>query len=223
MENGVRNHVSLARVLSKTFTPPHSTKPTHPQVDVMVLYTKKAKFKTDSDEGTVRTSSQMETYIITAYEGANNAFLDSGIDLKIRVVHVQEVLCRVPIDLGQPNLGRADHEMHRRRDLVGFVAKTHPQQPRRDTIIVRCASHAMFSAVPLRSDPLLTDRHDNLERDDQIDFVEGNDITDAVIGLCKGDQKDLQVHELRDRYGADLVQMIAFYPNTCGIGWVIES
>lgn len=57
----------------------------------MVLYTEKAKFSLGSEDGTVRTSSQMETDIITAYEGANNALVDSGVNMKLRIVHVQQV------------------------------------------------------------------------------------------------------------------------------------
>lgn len=62
-----------------------------PQVDVMVLYTEKAKFSLGSEDGTVRTRSQTETDIITAYENANNALVDSGVDMKLRIVHVQQV------------------------------------------------------------------------------------------------------------------------------------
>lgn len=45
-------------------------------------------------------------------------------------------------------------------------------------------------------------------------------MADAVYDLYRGDKVDLQVHELRDLYGADLVQLIGFYPSSCGVGWV---
>ena len=54
-----------------------------------------------------------------------------------------------------------------------------------------------------------------------MDYTETNDISDAVYGLQSGDHEELlDVHALRDEYGADLVQMVGFYLNTCGIGYV---
>eukprot|EP00904_Undaria_pinnatifida_P002945 jgi/Undpi1/12651/HiC_scaffold_6.g02319.m1 len=46
-------------------------------IDVMVLYTTKSKSGTDDLDGPTRSNDQMETDIITAYEGANNALKDS--------------------------------------------------------------------------------------------------------------------------------------------------
>lgn len=52
----------------------------------------------------------------------------------------------------------------------------------------------------------------------QIDYVETSDISQAVFDLFKGEGQASGVHALRDKYGADLVQLIGFYGNTCGIG-----
>lgn len=49
----------------------------------------------------------------------------------------------------------------------------------------------------------------------QIDYQEG-EISDAVYELYEGGVPG--VHELRDKYGADLVQLVGFYSSTCGIG-----
>lgn len=52
----------------------------------------------------------------------------------------------------------------------------------------------------------------------QLDYVEGEDIV-AAIGDMKDDTgKASGVHALRDKYGADVVQLIGWYPETCGVG-----
>lgn len=56
----------------------------------MVLYTKKALIDSTLDTP-VDTIEQMETSIITAYEGANNAMEDSGLGLTLNVVHMAYV------------------------------------------------------------------------------------------------------------------------------------
>lgn len=50
----------------------------------------------------------------------------------------------------------------------------------------------------------------------QVDYQEPGDISSTVYELYEGGVPG--VHELRDKYGADLVQLIGFYSNTCGIG-----
>ena len=52
----------------------------------------------------------------------------------------------------------------------------------------------------------------------QIDYDESDEISDAVFDLYNGDGQASGVHDLRDEYGADLVQLVGFYLNTCGIG-----
>ena len=59
----------------------------------MVLYTTKAMAGTDGVNPT-RTKAQMETDIITAYEGANNALKESlgeGAEVTLNVVHIDMV------------------------------------------------------------------------------------------------------------------------------------
>lgn len=48
-------------------------------------------------------------------------------------------------------------------------------------------------------------------------------MSDAVYELHRGDHEELGVHALRDQYGADLVQLVGFYLNSCGIGWVFGA
>lgn len=67
---------------------------THTQIDVMVLVTKNARYASDSMDGKTRTEAQLETDIITSYEEANNALADSGIDVTLRVVHIESVRTR---------------------------------------------------------------------------------------------------------------------------------
>lgn len=53
----------------------------------------------------------------------------------------------------------------------------------------------------------------------QIDYTEdGDDMNHAIYDLYKGTTTGLEVHAMRDKYGADLVQMIGFYDDTCGVG-----
>lgn len=61
------------------------------QIDVMVLYTTKAMIETNDVDGPMRSEAQMETDIITAYEGANNALRDSSVDITLNVVHMERV------------------------------------------------------------------------------------------------------------------------------------
>lgn len=60
----------------------------------MVLVTKNARYASDSMDGKTRTEAQLETDIITSYEEANNALADSGIDVTLRVVHIESVRAR---------------------------------------------------------------------------------------------------------------------------------
>lgn len=57
----------------------------------MVLYTKKAMLESNALDGAVRSNDQMESAIITAFEGANNALVDSGVGFTLRVVYMAEV------------------------------------------------------------------------------------------------------------------------------------
>ncbi|CAN0511709.1 unnamed protein product, partial [Scytosiphon promiscuus] len=52
----------------------------------------------------------------------------------------------------------------------------------------------------------------------QINYTESDDIADAVFDLYNGSGQASGVHALRDEYGADLVQLIGFFLDTCGIG-----
>lgn len=47
--------------------------------------------ETNDVDGPMRSETQMETDIITAYEGANNALRDSGVDITLNVVHMARV------------------------------------------------------------------------------------------------------------------------------------
>lgn len=47
--------------------------------------------ETNDVDGPMRSETQMETDIITAYEGANNALMDSGVDITLNVVHMARV------------------------------------------------------------------------------------------------------------------------------------
>lgn len=58
-------------------------------IDVMVLYTSASMVS--SGTGTLMTETQMETDIIAAFAGANDAFVDSGIDAVLNVVHMEKV------------------------------------------------------------------------------------------------------------------------------------
>lgn len=53
---------------------------------------------------------------------------------------------------------------------------------------------------------------------EQVAYEETESIVDAVYDLQKNENFEVDVHALRDEYGADLVQLIGFYANTCGIG-----
>ncbi|CAM9226026.1 unnamed protein product [Ectocarpus sp. 4 AP-2014] len=54
---------------------------------------------------------------------------------------------------------------------------------------------------------------------EQAPFDESDSIVDDVRAL----QKNKDVHTLRDEYGADLVQLIGYYLNTCGVGFTMGS
>ena len=49
-------------------------------------------------------------------------------------------------------------------------------------------------------------------------YEETEDIVDAIYDLQSNENIGVDVDALRNEYGADLVQMIGFYSNTCGIG-----
>lgn len=58
----------------------------------MVLYTKNAMYTGYGNPGqTLRSHSQIQTDIVEAYASTNDAFLDSGIDVTVNVVHMQLV------------------------------------------------------------------------------------------------------------------------------------
>ena len=64
------------------------------QIDVLVLYTPNAMVSTNSADGPLRSESQMETDIISAYEGSNNALRDSmtgDTEVSLNVVHIEKV------------------------------------------------------------------------------------------------------------------------------------
>ncbi|CAM9482761.1 unnamed protein product [Ectocarpus fasciculatus] len=52
---------------------------------------------------------------------------------------------------------------------------------------------------------------------EQASFDESDSIVDDVRAI----QKNEDVHKLRDEYGADLVQLIGYYLNTCGVGFTM--
>ncbi|CAN0470461.1 unnamed protein product, partial [Ectocarpus sp. 8 AP-2014] len=54
---------------------------------------------------------------------------------------------------------------------------------------------------------------------EQASFDESDSIVDDVRAI----QKNEGVHKLRDEYGADLVQLIGYYLNTCGVGFTMSS
>lgn len=93
----------------------------------MVVYTKKAMFESNSADGSVRSNAQMETDIITAYEGANNALADSGVDFRIRVVHMAEVtmICLI-IRMGYANGYFPIKAAKRTPAALHIVLKCHP-------------------------------------------------------------------------------------------------
>lgn len=60
----------------------------------MVLYTTNAMVAANSADGPLRSETQMETDIITAWEGSNNALRDSmpdGDEIIFNVVHIERV------------------------------------------------------------------------------------------------------------------------------------
>lgn len=48
--------------------------------------------------------------------------------------------------------------------------------------------------------------------------MESTDTTAVIYDLFLGEGEASKVHSLRDEYGADLVQLIGIYTDTCGIG-----
>ncbi|CAM9859463.1 unnamed protein product, partial [Hapterophycus canaliculatus] len=57
----------------------------------------------------------------------------------------------------------------------------------------------------------------------EVSYVESSSIVDAVYDLKNNENFDIDVHKLRDDHGADLVQLVGFYLNTCGIGFTMSS
>ena len=51
-----------------------------------------------------------------------------------------------------------------------------------------------------------------------IDYDEGEDMSDALFDMYEGVGQASGVHELRDKHGADLVQLVGFFLSSCGIG-----
>lgn len=64
-------------------------------IDVLILYTPKALQDSSSETGAARTSSQLETELVTAWEEANEALVDSAVNFKIRIVHMEQVCVHV--------------------------------------------------------------------------------------------------------------------------------
>lgn len=61
------------------------------QIDVLLLYTPRAMYASDSTGGAIKSTAQMETDLVTAYAMANDALKDSGVDFTLNVVHMQQV------------------------------------------------------------------------------------------------------------------------------------
>lgn len=57
----------------------------------MVLYTEQAMLLSDTKEGAIRTTSQMESYLANSYQGANSALANSGVKCVLRIVHMAQV------------------------------------------------------------------------------------------------------------------------------------
>ena len=113
-----------------------------PVIDMLVLYTPEAKFA-----GVERTSSQMESEIIAAYQQANDGLAASGVRFTIRVVRVEQ---------------------------VAYDGGDRPD-----------ASH------------------------------------DVLVDLANNENFGSDVHAARDRYGADLVQLVGLYDDVCGMGFTM--
>ena len=111
-----------------------------PVVDMLVLYTPEAKFAEAE-----RTSSQMETEIIAAYQHANDGLVASGVGFTIRVVRVEQVAYEGG---GGPDASR-----------------------------------------------------------------------DMLYDLANNQNFGSDVHAIRDHHGADLVQLVGFHDDVCGIGF----
>lgn len=73
----------------RTSLPAHGNQPV---VDVLVLYTNKAKLDSTTLAGAERSSAQMETDIAASYQGANEALTASGVNFQVRLVNIREVL-----------------------------------------------------------------------------------------------------------------------------------
>lgn len=58
------------------------------QIDVMVIYSKQAR----ESRGTDTTAAQMATIVTEAVATTNEAFANTAIDLRYRIVHVDQVL-----------------------------------------------------------------------------------------------------------------------------------
>ena len=52
----------------------------------------------------------------------------------------------------------------------------------------------------------------------QIEYEESADMADALFDMYGDVGQASGVHDLRDKHGADLVQMIGFFTSSCGIG-----
>lgn len=111
--------------------------------DILVLYKPEAKFA-----GVERTSTQMETEIIAAYQQANDGLAASGVRFTIRVVRVEQ---------------------------VAYDGEDGPD-----------ASH------------------------------------DVLYDLANNENFGSDVHAIRDRHGADLVQLVGLYDDVCVIGFTMN-
>lgn len=52
----------------------------------------------------------------------------------------------------------------------------------------------------------------------QIDYTEGSDISQTIYAMYEGTGQASEVPNMRDEWGADLVQLVGFYRDACGIG-----
>lgn len=52
----------------------------------------------------------------------------------------------------------------------------------------------------------------------QIDYVEGPDISETIFAMSDGTGEARNIPNLRNQWGADLVQLVGFYQDVCGIG-----
>lgn len=52
----------------------------------------------------------------------------------------------------------------------------------------------------------------------QVGDIDDDQINHAIYDMYKGTGTSIGIPELREKYGADLVQLLGFFPDSCGIG-----